>query len=110
MIDEFPILAVAATQAQGETIVRDAAELRVKETDRIATVVAELRKLGAQIEPYEDGLPCQDPPRCTGQRWRATAITAWRWPWLLPGWWPKARRQCATPSGLPIPFRALRSY
>jgi len=55
MIDEFPILAVAATQAQGETIVRDAAELRVKETDRIATVVTELRKLGAQIEPYEDG-------------------------------------------------------
>ncbi len=38
-IDEFPILAVAATQARGETVVRDAAELRVKETDRIATTV-----------------------------------------------------------------------
>jgi 3-phosphoshikimate 1-carboxyvinyltransferase len=55
MIDEFPILAVAATQARGTTVVRDAAELRVKETDRIATVVAELRALGAHIEPRPDG-------------------------------------------------------
>jgi 3-phosphoshikimate 1-carboxyvinyltransferase len=55
MIDEFPILAVAATQAQGRTIVRDAAELRVKETDRIAAVVDELTKMGAQIEGYADG-------------------------------------------------------
>ena len=55
MIDEFPMLAVAATQARGTTVVRDARELRVKETDRIATVVAELRKLGAQIEPRDDG-------------------------------------------------------
>ncbi len=55
MIDEFPVLAVAATQARGTTVVRDARELRVKETDRIATVVAELRKLGAEIEAREDG-------------------------------------------------------
>lgn len=55
MIDEFPVLAVAATRARGTTVVRDARELRVKETDRIATVVAELRKLGAQIEPQDDG-------------------------------------------------------
>lgn len=55
MIDEFPILAVAATQARGITLVRDAAELRVKETDRVAVVVEELRQLGAQIEPREDG-------------------------------------------------------
>ncbi len=41
MIDEFPILAVAATQAAGTTVVRDARELRVKETDRIAAVVEE---------------------------------------------------------------------
>jgi 3-phosphoshikimate 1-carboxyvinyltransferase len=61
MIDEFPILAVAATQASGETVVRDAAELRVKETDRIATVVAELRKLGARIEPYPDGFRVSGP-------------------------------------------------
>jgi len=61
MIDEFPILAVAATQAHGTTIVRDAAELRVKETDRIATVVTELRALGARIEPLSDGFTVKGP-------------------------------------------------
>ena len=66
MIDEFPILAVAATQARGTTLVRDACELRVKETDRIATVVAELRKLGAQIEAREDGFIVEGPtPLCS---------------------------------------------
>jgi len=61
MIDEFPILAVAATQARGTTVVRDAKELRVKETDRIAAVVQELRRLGAQIEAHEDGFVVQGP-------------------------------------------------
>ena len=61
MIDEFPILAVAATQAEGTTIVRDAAELRVKETDRIATVAEELTKLGAHIKPTPDGYVVQGP-------------------------------------------------
>lgn len=55
MIDEFPILMVAGTQAKGKTEVRDAAELRVKETDRIAVMAAELRKLGATIQEREDG-------------------------------------------------------
>jgi len=66
MIDEFPILAVAATQAQGVTVVRDARELRVKETDRIATVVSELRKLGAQIEARPDGYEVTGPTRLRG--------------------------------------------
>lgn len=61
MIDEFPILAVAATQAEGETVVRDAAELRVKETDRIAAIVAELRKFGAYIEERPDGFVVEGP-------------------------------------------------
>ena len=65
-IDEFPILAVAATQAQGETIVRDAAELRVKETDRIATTVQELHRLGAEIEPRPDGFVVSGPTRLQG--------------------------------------------
>lgn len=55
-VDEIPILALAATQAQGDTVISGAAELRVKETDRIATVVAELTKLGADIEALPDGM------------------------------------------------------
>jgi 3-phosphoshikimate 1-carboxyvinyltransferase len=66
MIDEFPIFAVAATQAQGETLVRDAHELRVKETDRIAAIVAELRALGASIEERDDGFIVQGPARLRG--------------------------------------------
>jgi len=66
MIDEFPILTVAATQAQGLTIVHDAAELRVKETDRIATVTAELQKLGAQIAATDDGFTVEGPTRLHG--------------------------------------------
>ena len=60
-IDELPVLAIAATQARGRTVVRDAAELRVKETDRIATVAAELRKLGASIEERPDGFVIEGP-------------------------------------------------
>ncbi len=66
MIDELPVLAVAATQAHGKTIVRNAGELRVKETDRIATTVSELRKLGADIEPTDDGFIVTGPTRLNG--------------------------------------------
>ncbi len=68
MIDEFPIFAVAATQARGETRVRDAAELRVKESDRIAALTQELRRLGAQIEPHDDGFTIAGPARLRGAR------------------------------------------
>ncbi len=71
MIDEFPILAVAATQAQGETIVRDAQELRAKESDRIATLVGELRRMGARIEERADGFVVDGPTRLRGARVRA---------------------------------------
>jgi 3-phosphoshikimate 1-carboxyvinyltransferase len=56
LIDEIPILAVAACFADGETRIRDAAELRVKETDRIAAVVRELRSMGAAVEEMPDGM------------------------------------------------------
>ncbi|MFP3122938.1 3-phosphoshikimate 1-carboxyvinyltransferase [Ectobacillus funiculus] len=56
LIDEIPILALAATQAQGVTVIKDAAELKVKETNRIDTVVHELRKMGANVEATEDGM------------------------------------------------------
>ena len=55
MIDEFPVLMVAALCATGANIVRDAKELRVKETDRIAVMATELRKMGIEIEEREDG-------------------------------------------------------
>ncbi|MXZ92422.1 MAG: 3-phosphoshikimate 1-carboxyvinyltransferase [Chloroflexi bacterium] len=56
MIDELPVLAVAACFAEGDTIIRDAAELRVKESDRIATTVSELTRLGGRLEPRDDGM------------------------------------------------------
>ncbi|WP_425509029.1 3-phosphoshikimate 1-carboxyvinyltransferase [Virgibacillus doumboii] len=56
LIDELPIIALIATQAEGKTVIRDAAELRLKETDRIDAVAAGLTQLGANIEPTEDGM------------------------------------------------------
>lgn len=56
LIDEIPIIALAATQAEGITVIKDAHELKVKETNRIDTVVAELTKLGARIEATDDGM------------------------------------------------------
>jgi 3-phosphoshikimate 1-carboxyvinyltransferase len=56
VIDEIPILAVAAALAHGKTIIADAAELRVKETDRLAAVAMNLRAMGAQVAETEDGL------------------------------------------------------
>ena len=56
LIDEIPVLAVAAAAAEGATVFRDAAELRVKESNRIATIASELANLGARVEPAPDGL------------------------------------------------------
>ncbi|MET3289497.1 UNVERIFIED_CONTAM: 3-phosphoshikimate 1-carboxyvinyltransferase [Brevibacillus sp. OAP136] len=56
LIDEIPVIAVLASQASGTTLIRDAEELKVKETDRIATVVSELSKFGANITPTDDGM------------------------------------------------------
>ncbi len=56
LIDEFPILCVAATQADGITTIRGAEELRVKESDRIKSMATELRKMGAEVEEFPDGL------------------------------------------------------
>lgn len=56
LIDELPVIALLATQAEGTTIIKDAEELRVKETDRIEAVVDVLSTLGAQIQPTDDGM------------------------------------------------------
>ncbi len=68
MIDELPLLAVTATQACGTTLVRHAAELRVKETDRITGIVEELRTLGGDIQELPDGFRVRGPTRLRGAR------------------------------------------
>lgn len=59
LIDEIPVIAVLATQAEGETKIADATDLRNKESDRITAVVTELKKLGANIEETADGMIIQ---------------------------------------------------
>jgi 3-phosphoshikimate 1-carboxyvinyltransferase len=66
MIDEFPVLMVAALKATGKTIVRDAHELRVKETDRLAVMTSELTKLGANIRETDDGFVIEGPQSLVG--------------------------------------------
>lgn len=56
LIDEIPVIALLASQAEGKTVIKDAAELKVKETNRIDTVVRELARLGVDIEATEDGM------------------------------------------------------
>src|SRR5205085_11305219 len=56
LVDEIPVLAVAAAMAEGDTIFRDLAELRVKESDRVATVALELSALGATVDTSGDDL------------------------------------------------------
>ena len=59
MIDEFPALAAAACFARGTTVVHDAAELRLKESDRISVLAAELRKMGIAVDEFADGFAIQ---------------------------------------------------
>jgi 3-phosphoshikimate 1-carboxyvinyltransferase len=66
VIDELPIIAVAATQAEGKTIIKDAEELRVKETDRIYAIATGLKKMGAKIEEKPDGLIIEGPINLKG--------------------------------------------
>lgn len=56
LIDEIPVIAIAAALAEGATHIRNARELRVKETDRITTTVENLRKMGVDVEEFEDGM------------------------------------------------------
>ncbi|WP_250125258.1 3-phosphoshikimate 1-carboxyvinyltransferase [Chroococcidiopsis sp. CCMEE 29] len=66
MIDEIPILAVAAVFAQGTTVIRDAAELRVKESDRITTMATQLNRMGASVTELPDGLEITGGTSLTG--------------------------------------------
>jgi 3-phosphoshikimate 1-carboxyvinyltransferase len=68
LIDELPILCVVGTQIEGGLEIRDASELRVKETDRISAMVRNLRALGAEVEEYADGLRVEGRTRLRGAR------------------------------------------
>jgi 3-phosphoshikimate 1-carboxyvinyltransferase len=66
LIDELPVLCVLGTQVEGGLTIREARELRVKETDRISAMAANLRALGAEVEEYEDGLSINGPVALRG--------------------------------------------
>ena len=66
LIDEIPVLAVLATQLNGTTVIQDAKELRVKETDRIAVVTDALNRMGAKVEAREDGMVITGPTPLSG--------------------------------------------
>ncbi|MEN8006378.1 MAG: 3-phosphoshikimate 1-carboxyvinyltransferase [Candidatus Krumholzibacteriota bacterium] len=66
LVDEIPVLAVLATQAVGETSITGAGELRVKESDRLAVMADNLKKLGANVVELEDGLKITGPTPLTG--------------------------------------------
>lgn len=66
LIDEFPVLCVVATQAEGITIIRDAKDLRAKESDRIKAMTSELSKMGISIKEFEDGVEIKGPCRIKG--------------------------------------------
>lgn len=68
VIDEIPIIAVAGALAQGETIIRDARELRVKESDRLAVVANNLKAMGADVEEKEDGMIIRGGKKLKGAR------------------------------------------
>lgn len=68
IIDEIPILAIVGTQVEGRLEVRDAKELRIKESDRIKTVAEGIRAMGGEIEEFEDGFAITGPQKLTGGR------------------------------------------
>jgi 3-phosphoshikimate 1-carboxyvinyltransferase len=73
LIDELPLVALAACLAEGETVIRDAAELRVKESDRIRTTAGGLRGLGGRISEEPDGM------RIVGShRLRGASVSSYR--------------------------------
>ena len=66
LIDELPVLAVVGSQIQGGIEIRDAVELRFKESDRIATTAGNLRAMGAEVQEFDDGLRVNGPTRLHG--------------------------------------------
>lgn len=85
LIDEIPMIAVMAAFAEGQTVIKDAAELKVKETNRIDTVTAGLKAMGADITPTDDGMIIEEPAILAVLLSRVIWITELRWRSRLPG-------------------------
>jgi len=66
LVDEIPVLAILATRCAGRTVIRNAGELRVKETDRIAAIADNLRAMGAHVDVRDDGLAIDGPQKLKG--------------------------------------------
>lgn len=66
LVDEIPVLAVLATQCDGVSVIRDARELRVKESDRIAAMAEGLRNMGARVDVFDDGMSIRGPAPLRG--------------------------------------------
>ena len=82
---------MAAAVAEGTTTFDGAGELRLKESDRVATIVSELSALGATVEPTDDGLVVKGGgAACAAARCGPTATTGWRWRWRWRPWPPRA--------------------
>ena len=71
LIDELPVIALLATQAEGETVIRDAAELRVKESDRIKSTVENLKSIGGEAEELPDGMVIRGKTKLKGGKVRS---------------------------------------
>jgi 3-phosphoshikimate 1-carboxyvinyltransferase len=84
-MDEVPALSVAAALAQGATTIRDAEELRVKESDRIATVVEALRRLGVEVEERPDGMVIEGAKTLTGAALESAGDHRLAMSWALAG-------------------------
>ena len=68
LIDEIPVLCIAAAMAKGETLIRDAAELRVKESDRIGVIAECLTRMGVKVETFQDGMRIHGTGRLKGSK------------------------------------------
>ena len=79
LVDELPLFALAASQARGESVVTGAAELRVKESDRIETVTTSLRALGVRITATDDGFRVRGVPA----RLRGGSMSSYGWPGVM---------------------------
>lgn len=66
LIDEIPVLAIAATQMEGRFVVREAGELRIKESDRIRSIIDNLRLMGVDVDEFQDGFALTGPQTLTG--------------------------------------------